>query len=130
MGAAVDGKTVVDATIIYTPEAVAAVGSRSGADVLQETIPRVNVVKGLNTHFSDNMSGGHIGNQQLTFFVAGNDDDAKEKVLQLGRDLGFDAVDAGPLANAGLLGSLGNLSILLAYAQGLGRNIGFKLVRG
>ena len=130
MGAAVNGKTVVDATNIYTPEAVAAVGSRSGAEVLQEKIPRANVVKGLNTHFSDNMSSGHIGNQQLTFFVAGNDNDAKAKVLQLGRDLGFDAVDAGPLANAGLLESLGNLSILLAYAQGLGRNIGFKLVRG
>ena len=67
--------------------------------------------------------------QQLTFFVAGDDEGAKGRALELGRDLGFDAVDAGPLANAKLLEALGNLNIQLGYSQKLGTDIGFRLVR-
>lgn len=129
MGEGVNGKTVVDVTNLYTPEMMAAVGSKSGAEVLQGKAPRAKVVKALNMHFAKNMASGRIRDQQLTFFVAGDDKDAKGRALELGRDLGFDAVDAGPLANAKLLEALGNLNIQLGYAQGLGSDIGFRLVR-
>lgn len=126
----INGKTVVDVTNLYSPEALAAVGSKSGAEVLQGKLPAAKVVKALNIHFAKNMDSGHIGDEQLTFLVAGDDKEAKAKTMELGRDLGFDAVDAGPLANAKLLESLGNLTIQLGFALGLGTSIGFKLVRG
>jgi hypothetical protein len=64
----------------------------------------------------------------LTLFVAGDDQDAKEQALTLGRDIGFDAVEAGPLKNARWLESLGYLNIQLGYTQKMGTQIGFKLV--
>jgi len=48
---------------------------------------------------------------------------------KLATDIGFDPVDAGTIDNAKLLESLGNLAIQIGYTQGLGINIGFKLVR-
>jgi hypothetical protein len=48
---------------------------------------------------------------------------------ELGRDLGFDAVDSGPLTNARWLEALGYLNIQLGFMQKMGTNIGFKLVR-
>ena len=129
MGESANGKPLVDVTNLYSPEMLAAVGSKSGAEVLQEKAPKSKVVKAFNTHFAKNMARGHIGNEQLTFFVAGDDKDAKAKTLELGKDLGFDPVDAGPLSNAKLLEALGNLNIQLGYALGLGADIGFRLVR-
>ena len=129
MGDGIVGKPLVDVTNLYTPEMMGAVGSRSGAEELQRKAAGAKVVKAFNTHFAKNMETGRIGDQQLTFLAAGDDREAKAKVLKLGRDLGFDAVDAGPLANSKLLESLGNLNIQLGYSLGLGTGIGFRLVR-
>jgi 8-hydroxy-5-deazaflavin:NADPH oxidoreductase len=49
-------------------------------------------------------------------------------VLQLARDIGFDAIDAGPLKNARYLEPLAVLNIHLGYAAKMGTDIGFKLV--
>ena len=48
----------------------------------------------------------------------------------MARDIGFDAVDAGPLESARLLEPLAPLNIKLGYVLGLGPNIGFKLLHG
>ena len=49
--------------------------------------------------------------------------------MRLVDELGFDPVDAGPLTQARLLEPLALLWISLAYRQGLGRNIAFRLMR-
>jgi predicted dinucleotide-binding enzyme len=74
------------------------------------------------------MATGQVKGTQLTLLVAADDQNAKEQVLTLGRDMGFDAVDAGPLKNARWLESLGYLNIQLGYALKMGSQIGFKLV--
>jgi hypothetical protein len=61
--------------------------------------------------------------------VAADDAVAKERVLRLARDLGFDAVDAGELAVARLLEPLAMLWIRLVTGQGLGRGCAFRLMR-
>jgi predicted dinucleotide-binding enzyme len=50
-------------------------------------------------------------------------------VAKLAEDLGFEAVDAGPLKNARLLEPFAMLWIYLAIKQGLGPDIAFKLLR-
>jgi predicted dinucleotide-binding enzyme len=46
----------------------------------------------------------------------------------MARDIGFDAIDAGPLRAARLLEPLGYLNIQLGYVAGLGDQIGLKLI--
>ena len=54
---------------------------------------------------------------------------AKKTVASLAEALGFDPVDAGPLAQARLLEPLGMLWISMALAFGQGPDIAFKLLR-
>jgi len=125
------GKTVVDVTNALDASMNLAVGfTTSGAEELQKRLPKSRVVKAFNTVFSAYMETGRLGDQPLTAFVAGDDADAKASVLGLARDIGFDAVDAGPLKNARTLEPLAYLNIQLGYVLGMGPNIGFKLLHG
>jgi predicted dinucleotide-binding enzyme len=76
------------------------------------------------------MDSGRLGDKLLTAFVAADDATAKQKVLELARGIGFDAVDAGPLKNARLLEPLALFNIQLGYGLGMGTQIGFKLLHG
>jgi predicted dinucleotide-binding enzyme len=127
---AADGKTVVDVTNALTPDMQLALGfSTSGAEELQKALPRARVVKAFNTVFAQHMSRGSVVGQQLSVFAAGDDAAARKAVLELGKAIGFDAIDAGPLKNARHLESLGYFNIQLGYVLGNGPDIGFKLVR-
>ncbi len=74
------------------------------------------------------MDTGRLGDQSLTAFVAGDDSEAKKTVLELAHDIGFDAMDAGPLRNARLLETLAHFNIQFGYVLGMGTQIGFKLI--
>lgn len=128
-GDLLDGMTVVDVTNVLDAEMNLAVGfTTSGAEILQERIPSSQVVKAFNTVFAQHMATGSVEGKRLSALVAGDDDDAKATVIGLARDIGFDPVDAGPLANARLLEPLGYLNIQLGYVLGMGTQIGFQLV--
>jgi predicted dinucleotide-binding enzyme len=127
MGEGVNGKAVVDVTNLSTPDTASIIGTNSGAEDLQRKIPGAKVVKALNMVFSNYVEKGRIGGQQLTFFAAGDHKESKGKTLEMGRGLGFDPVDAGPLSNSRLLEALGNLNIQLGHT--IGWNHGFRLVR-
>lgn len=129
LGDSVRGKVVVDATNALTPDFQLALGfSTSGAEELQKKLPAAKVVKAFNTVFAEHMASGKVKGETLTLLVAGDTPSAKELVLALGRGIGFDAVDAGPLQNARWLESLGYLNIQLGYMLKMGTQIGFKLV--
>jgi hypothetical protein len=129
MGSAADGKAVVDVTNALGPKMELALGfTTSGAEQLQKKAPSAKVVKAFNTIFAQNMSSGKVKGKALSCFAAGNDAGAKGQVLQLSKDIGFDAVDAGPLSNARWLEAMGYLQIQLGYAVGMGTDIGFALV--
>jgi predicted dinucleotide-binding enzyme len=129
MQTAADGKTVVDVTNALTPDMQLALGfSTSGAEELQKALPRARVVKAFNTVFAQHMSRGSVVGQQLSLFAAGDDAAARKAVLELGKAIGFDAIDAGPLKNARHLEALGYFNIQLGYVLGHGPDIGFKLV--
>lgn len=130
IGEAVSSKILVDATNALTPDYELAVGfTTSGAEELQKKVPSAKVVKAFNTVFAQHMSTGKTNDTQLTVFAACDDNAAKEKVLNLAKDIGFDAVDGGSLKNARLLEALGYFNIQLGYTMGMGTQIGFKLVK-
>lgn len=129
LGDAVRGKVLVDVSNALTPDFQLAIGfTTSGAEELQKKVPSAKVIKAFNTVFAQHMDSGTVNGAQLTLFVAGDDAGAKEKVLALGRDLGFDSVDAGPLANARSLEALGHFNVQLGYMLKMGPQIGFKLL--
>jgi 8-hydroxy-5-deazaflavin:NADPH oxidoreductase len=87
------------------------------------------VVKAFNTVFAQNQSTGRVGQETLTLFVAGDNVRAKRLVIQLGKDIGFEPVDAGPLKTARYLEPMAMLMINLGYGLGLGTCIGYRLAK-
>lgn len=124
------GKIVVDATNALDTSYGLAIGfTTSAAEALAKQVPGARVVKAFNSVFAGNMSTGRIGRDRLAFFVAGDDAEAKRAVMALGRDIGFDPVDSGPLQVARYLEPMGLFMIKLAYGLKMGPGIGLRLVR-
>jgi predicted dinucleotide-binding enzyme len=129
---ALKGKIVVDVTNVLNQNWELALGfATSGAEELAKQIPGAKVLKAFNTVFAANQSKGRIDGEALTLFVAGDDAGAKKTLMDLGRKIGFDPVDAGPLKSARYLEPMGVMIIGMAFgAQKMGAGIGYKLVRG
>ncbi len=101
----------------------------SGAELIAGWTGSSRVVKAFNTTGSGNMHEPRYDGASPLMPVAGDDAAAKEVVLGLARELGFDAVDAGPLSAARDLEHLAALWIRLAYPLGHGPDIAFALLR-
>jgi len=87
------------------------------------------VVKIFNSTGSNNMANPRYPEGAATMFYCGDHADAKEVAAQLAHDLGFEPVDAGPLASSRLLEPLAMLWITLAYQQGMGQDFAFRIIR-
>jgi len=124
------GKIVVDATNPLTAKLDLALGFTDSAG---ETVARLasgaKVVKAFNTTGANNMANSKYAAGKVVMPVAGDDADAKKTVMGLANDLGFEPVDAGPLSMSRHLEPMAMLWIKLAYAQGLGRDFAFGLLR-
>jgi predicted dinucleotide-binding enzyme len=128
---ALDGKIVIDVTNPQSPDFMSlTIGhTTSAGEQVAEALPGARVVKAFNTVFAANMATPDLGGTTQLLPVAGDDDAAKKTVLDLGAQLGFDPVDAGPLANARYLEPAVELLVHLAFGSGLGTGIGFALAR-
>lgn len=129
----ISGKIVIDTTNPTDSEIIA--GSQIGAvqsfaEDLAESLPNVKIVKAFNTVFAEILKEGPdfgAGNRATTYYC-GDDEMAKNTVHELIESMGFEAIDAGPLANARYLEPMGMLMIWLGYAGNRGTNISFNLV--
>jgi 8-hydroxy-5-deazaflavin:NADPH oxidoreductase len=125
------GKVVVDVTnpLNETFSGLTVGHMSSGGELVAGWATGAKVVKTLNSTGSNNMLDPKYGKDAVSMFVCGDDAAAKATVSELVRALGFDVVDAGPLASARLLEPLAMLWISLAYAWGQGTDIAFRLMR-
>ena len=122
---ALEGKVVIDCTNpigVKLPDGVA-----SGAEVLQAHV-RGRVVKAFNAQGAENISTPAYGGVAATCFYCGDDAAAKQVVDGLVADVGFDPVDAGPLASARLLEAATLLWFGVSKARGT-RRLAFRLLR-
>jgi predicted dinucleotide-binding enzyme len=128
-----DGKIVVDVTNPVTPDrqALELGHTTSGAEEIGRQFPSARIVKAFNATFAEIYQARRTGidGHAITILFAGDDAAAKVTVRQLIQRLGFDAVDAGPLASARCLEPLSLLNIRLGRFLGLGTTIGFSLLR-
>ena len=86
------------------------------------------MVKAFNTTFAGTLVAGEVGGQPLDVLIAGDDDNAKQKVAQLVSDGGLRPIDVGPLARAQQLEQLGFLHISLQQPLGLDYGSAVKLL--
>jgi predicted dinucleotide-binding enzyme len=119
------GKIVIDATNRMTPTPG---GPPSVAEEIAAMAPGARVVKAFNTIGAEQLARPDFGGMVASIFLCGDDAVAKATVSMLAEELGFDVIDAGPLAYAGMLESLARLWVSLARS-GLGRDIAFRLLR-
>jgi predicted dinucleotide-binding enzyme len=127
------GKIVLDATnpLAMGPQGLGlAIGhTDSAGERVAAWLPGAAVFKTLNTTGAETMANPSVFPVRPVMFVAGDDAARKPAVLSLIADLGFEAVDAGPLSNARLLEAHAMLWIDLALKRGQGRSFAFALAR-
>jgi len=129
LGSSVDGKIVIDATNHVDLENPAAVLSEpSNAEEIQKRHPKVRVVKAFNYAFASGMAEPSVGGTRLDGFVAGDDQEAKDKVLELVRSIGFRPIDAGPLVMSRVFEGMALLNVSLQIRHGWPWQNGWKLV--
>ncbi len=124
------GKIVIDAINPLTPEFALAVGhDDSAAETIARLARGAHVVKAFNTTGARNMADAHYPGGKLMMPVAGDDARAKQTVMSLASDLGFEPVDVGPLSMSRYLEPMAMVWIKLAITQGKGTNFGFALLQ-
>jgi 8-hydroxy-5-deazaflavin:NADPH oxidoreductase len=125
------GKVVVDITNPVDTQTwdrlVTEPGSSSAEEVARLVPQGAQVVKAFNTTFAGTLVDGEVNGQQLDVLIAGDDEEAKEKVSQLVSDGGLRPIDVGPLVRAEQLEQLGLLHISLQQPHNLNFGSAIKL---
>jgi 8-hydroxy-5-deazaflavin:NADPH oxidoreductase len=116
------GKILIDATNRF-----GGTGESAAQDLAHLTGARV--VKAFNTIGAEHYQNPIFEGQPASMLVAGDDAEAKQVAMSLARELGFEPIDAGGLAAAIHLENLAGVWVHLALRTGLGRNIGFRLLK-
>ena len=119
---AVEGKVVID-TANYYPQRDGHIpelddDGTTSSELLQAHLPGARVVKAFNAIVWTNLrDGGRPAGDadRLGIPISGDDEHAKQTVAELIDEIGFDAVDAGTLAEGGRRHQVG----ARAYTQGL-----------
>lgn len=123
-----DGKVIIDVTNrinVQNPGQV--LDGSSVSEEIQKKAPKAHVVKAFNYAFASTIADPKVNGSGLDAYVAGDNDAAKEKAMQLARSIGFRPIDAGPLAMARALEGMGLLNVLLQIKHGWPWQSGFKL---
>jgi 8-hydroxy-5-deazaflavin:NADPH oxidoreductase len=116
IGDAARGKVVVDVSNRQTPNPAGT--ATSAAEELQARLPNSKVVKAFNTLLVSRQANPDVGGLKADGFVAGDDETAKQTVLDAVESVGFRPVDAGSLAAARTLEGMAWLNINRNLAGG------------
>jgi predicted dinucleotide-binding enzyme len=117
------GRIVIDAMNRFDGEP-----GRSTSQDLAALLPGARIAKAFNTIGFENYATAREREAKVAMFVAADDAEAKRVAMDLATELGFQAEDAGPLANANALEEM--VRVWLALAQVHGRHVGFAVSLG
>ncbi len=127
------GKILIDCTNPLKPDySGLAVGHTTlAAEEMAKLAEGSKVVKAFNTTFAAIMhSQSRTFNQEkATGFYCGDDGSAKAVVSELIRETGLEPLDAGSLMSARYLEPMVMLMIQPGFAEKMGTNIAFRLLR-
>jgi 8-hydroxy-5-deazaflavin:NADPH oxidoreductase len=103
---ALDGKVVIDTTNQFGPGGVQDLPEgKTAAQLNAERMPGARYVKAFNTLTAgfQGSAAGRSGDERVAMFLCGDDDEAKETVKKLIREIGFAPVDVGGTADAAVM---------------------------
>ena len=106
------GKLVIDCTNAVAKGMSLAMGHTTSA---AEKLPGARVFKSFNAQGAENLANPIYDGVRATNFFCGDDADGRRVMKALVEEVGFDAVDAGPLKDARLLAPM----MLLGGADGV-----------
>jgi 8-hydroxy-5-deazaflavin:NADPH oxidoreductase len=122
LGDRLRGKVVVDISNpvnVETFDDLLTPPDTSAAEELARLLPDgTTLVKAFNTTFAGTLEAGEVDGHPLDVLVAGDDAEAKRKVMELAEGGGLRAVDAGPLKRARELEALGFLHMKVQDSLG------------
>jgi predicted dinucleotide-binding enzyme len=118
-----DGRVVIDAMNRFGGDP-----ARSTTQDLADLLPGARLAKCFNTIGFENLTTARQRETPVAMLVAGDDAEAKRVAMGLAEDLGFQAEDAGPLANAKSLEEM--VKVWFVLSQRHGRRVGFAISRG
>jgi predicted dinucleotide-binding enzyme len=104
----------------------------SAGEEIQRLLPESFVIKAFNTIFADVMQkeAHNRSGQSITAFIAGNDDTAKIKVIELTQACGFTPLNVGDITSARYLEAMAHLNIRIAVGLQGGTNAAFLYHQG
>ncbi len=117
------GKVLIDCNNFEIPEGFAYEPiQKSLAEKLALEVPKARIVKAFNTMAQElfELAPTPLKDNNVSCFVAGDDEEARNMVMKLAEDIGFNPVDCGVLRNARLLEGLGDFIRLMIIGQKLG----------
>jgi predicted dinucleotide-binding enzyme len=101
IGDSLDGRVVVDISNTVDVRNFDRLTTEPGMSAAEETARllngRADVVKAFNTTFPTTLETGKVGGQHLDVFIAGDSEQAKEKVSAVAAAAGLRPIDVGPL---------------------------------
>jgi predicted dinucleotide-binding enzyme len=100
----------------------------STAEILQQSVPHVPVVKAFNCASSGTLADPAYPGTQPTMLFCGNDEPSKKIVGNLIEEIGFEGVDVGNLSMAHHLESLALLTIKMSIKHRWGANCALKIL--
>lgn len=122
------GRVVIDCTNPIGPGFTLIHGhTDSGSEAIQRLLPGALVVKSFSAQGAENLAHPVHDGVPASNFYCGDDAGAKAIVRGLIEDVGFEAVDAGPLTSARYLEPITMLWITMSRT--LGRQFAFKVLR-
>lgn len=116
-------KILIDCNNFEIPEGFAYEPiQQSLAEKLASEVPKVRVVKAFNTMAQEvfELAPTPLKDYDVSCFIAGDDEEARNIVMRLAQDIGFNPVDCGGLRNARLLEGLGDFIRFMIIGQKLG----------
>ena len=115
-----DGKILVDVTNalrVGSDGHMAMAVPGSAGQLLQEWAPEGYVVKAFNTMGFHVMADPQVAGGTVTVPLAGDNEEAKRRVGDVVRAMGFDAIDVGPIKHARILESM-SIIYMVPYMSG------------
>lgn len=120
--AALDGKILIDAANKFGTSEISSVAT------ITANAPAARVFRAFNSLGWENLAEPRFGDVQADLMYCGPDDETRAVVEEMIADVGLHPVYVGGLDQVELVDNLGALWVALAFGQGKGRRLAFKVL--